>query len=315
MLKKLYIIVTAVFISASAFAQTNDSIQKAKADSIQAALEDAKKPVMDPWNGNLLIDQQTATLARKGGLEFVIHHRFTGMGNGFKDVFGLYGAANIRLGLNYGLSNRIMIGYGYEKNAKMHEFMLKAKLLEQNRGGSMPVSVFFNGNVCLSAMDTTYFGADYKLADRFSYFSQLIVSRKFCDDFSLQVAASYSHFNKVEGFKTQTMTDSTVTITYMPKFQNDVFGISAGARYHVHNAFSLIAAYDQGILMSAQTEFQEKPKPNTAFGFEINTNTHTFQMFMSTYRGIISQQNFVKNQADFHHLPQVMLGFNVTVRF
>ena len=310
MIKKLYFILAAVLFTVTVSAQKNDSIQALK--------DEAKKGVRDPWNSNLLIDQQTATLPVKGTTEFIIQHRFTNFANGRKDLYGLYGSSNIRLAVQYGLSDRIMVGYGLTKLNMTSEFLLKIKLLEQNRGGSMPLSVYFNGNIAVNGKDVTIYGTDYKFADRLSYFSQLIISRKFTDAFSMQAACSYSYFNKVDGVKTVTKPNDSTTVTaYLPKYQNGGLGVSVGAKMHIHNAFSLIAAYDQGFLLKDQEVQQDKPFPNTAFGFEINTNTHCFQMFASTFNGLLPQQNFIKNGAsnDFHYLKDFMLGFNITVRF
>jgi hypothetical protein len=53
-----------------------------------------------------------------------------------------------------------------------------------------------------------------------------------------------------------------------------------------------------------------KPKPNLAFGWEIGTGTHTFQLFVTKYNQIINQRNLV-----FNTNGKYLVGFNVTVRF
>ena len=50
-------------------------------------------------------------------------------------------------------------------------------------------------------------------------------------------------------------------------------------------------------------------------GFEKDTPTHTFQLFVSTYNGLIPQQNLIENQTNYKLISQFMLGFNITVRF
>ena len=61
-------------------------------------------------------------------------------------------------------------------------------------------------------------------------------------------------------------------------------------------------------------ELDEQPKPNLALGWEINTATHTFQVFAANYSQIINQRNLVFNTNDFAK-GKYLIGFNITVRF
>jgi hypothetical protein len=298
-MKNIYILFICVINSLLISAQNNDSIQKAN----------DKKPVRDSWSCNVLIDNQTTLSQSKGTLEFTIHHRFTGFGNGRMDLFGLYGSSNIRLGFNYGLTKNIMLGFGTEKDNKYQEFLLKVKLIDQNRRGSIPVSVSFFGNACIDAKETSYWGADYKAIDRLSYFAEVLVSRKFTDALSFEVGGSYSHFNKVEGIK------NPISEYNKSLYHNDAFGLSLGGRMKIVKEIAFIAEYNQGFYTDIVGIDQLEPKPDLAFGFEKSTPTHTFQLFASTFRGIVPQQNFVKNQYDLNFISQFMLGFNITIRF
>ena len=298
-MKKIYFLIIYVIISLSVSAQNADSLKKANDN----------KPVRDPWACNIVVDDQTTLTPNKGNLEFVIQHRFTGLGNGAKDLYGLYGASDIQLGFNYGLTKNLMIGFGTEKDKKYQEFLIKWKLLEQNRGGSIPVSISLFGNACINGLETSYFGNNFKNIDRLSYFGQVIVSRKLCDAFSFQVAGSYSHINKVDAIK------NPLSVNNNSLYHNDAFGISAAARVKVYHELDVMAEYDQGLYTGNIGIQQLEPKPNVAFGFEKSTSTHTFQLFVSTFRGIIPQQNFIENQADFRYISQLMLGFNITIRF
>jgi hypothetical protein len=266
------------------------------------------KPVREPWACNMLIESQTTLVVDKGIKEFIIHHRFTGFANGIKDLYGFYGASNIRLGLNYGLSKRISIGFGTEKDKKYQEFSVKAKLFDQNRGGSIPVSMTFYGNTCINGRDKEYFATDYKFIDRLSFFGQFIMSRKFSDAISLMAAASWSHINKVESI------EYPVPNEFRKLYKNDALGITAGGRYKFYNDYSFIAEYNQGFYLGTIKYEQIEPQPVFALGFEKNTSTHTFQLVLTNYRGIIPQQNFIMNQTDYHLLKDFALGFNITVR-
>jgi hypothetical protein len=55
-----------------------------------------RKSVIGPWHTGTFIDQQTTYTTRKNHLELEIHHRFTAVDNGITDLFGFYGASNIK---------------------------------------------------------------------------------------------------------------------------------------------------------------------------------------------------------------------------
>jgi hypothetical protein len=286
------------------------------ADSIAQAIADGKKPVMDPWGSTMLVDAQTTLIPTKGSLELIIQHRFSNFNNGIKDLFGIYGASNIRMALSYSIIDQLSVGFSTEKDNKYQEFFAKVKILDQNRSGSMPVSLTFFGNASISGQPKSYYGLDstYKFADRMSYFAQLILSRKFCKEFSLEVAGSWSHINKIESVKMSDTTATEIITSYKPLYMNDIFGITAGAKFNFYNGHSILLEYDQGFFTQFGQNQMLFPKPNLALAYEIATSTHCFQVFCSSYRGLNDQQNFVKNQMDFTKKGGLMIGFNITVR-
>lgn len=246
---------------------------------------------------SILIDNQTVATPFKGMLEFEIHHRFGTVNNSLDDLFGLWAPANIRLGLNYAITDKLMIGAGTAKNFKAQDVAVKYALLQQTSSGSVPVSLAFYGNVGLNLLNQNTFGPahDWREIHRLSYFSQILVARRFGEKFSLQLAPTFIWFNAVElGYK------------------NANYGISAGARYNVAGSHSIIAEYDQ--LFNRQENEELNPKPQLALGWEIGTATHAFQIFFANYKDILGQYNFLYNQNSISD-GNFLIGLNITVRF
>jgi hypothetical protein len=321
MFKKGIVFLIVFLLYLSGYSQVMDSVTEEPIDTVAFQKAEGKKPIQNPWTCTMLVDAQTSLLPTKGSFEIIIQHRFTNLDNGIKDLFGLYGASNICLSLNYAILDRLMIGFSTEKDKKFQELYLKAKLLEQNKSGKMPLSLTFFGNAAINARNKSFYGSNYKFMDKLSYFGELILARKFCNIFSLEAAVSYSHFNAVDGIKTiDTIIDasnpsgSIIRTAYHSLYQNDVLGVTAGARINFYRGMSFLLEYDQGFNLMKTESQQLKPKPNVALALEIGTSTHCFQIFASSYRGIIPQQNFVMNQFDFTKLKGLMLGFNITVR-
>ncbi len=246
---------------------------------------------------SILIDNQTVATPFKGMLEFEIHHRFGTVNNGLDDLFGLWAPANIRLGLNYGITDKLMIAAGTAKNYKAQDLAVKYAILQQTSSGSVPVSLSFYGNMGLNLLNQNTFGPahDWREIHRLSYFSQILIARQFGGKFSLQLAPTFIWFNAVEiGYK------------------NAHYGISAGARYNFTGSHSIIAEYDQ--LFNKQENEEFNPKPQLSLGWEIGTATHAFQLFVANYKDILGQYNFVYNQNSISD-GNFLIGLNVTVRF
>ncbi len=286
----MFVVIFLFATIASAQEETQDST--ITEDTQEEPQDEGKLTVSDRWACTMLIDNQTCAMPYAQSFEMIIHHRFDKIEE-ISDLFGLYGPSNIRLGFNYGITDNIMVGIGTEKNNKMQELMWKWNVLNQNRSGKMPVTVTYFGNIVLDAGNEENFGGEYKFAHRFSYFNELLVSRKLTDKLSLQLGPNISHFNVV---------DSTM--------QNDIIGLTYGGRFKFYNEISFIV---EGNYQITKPEINP-PKQSIGFGFEIATSTHAFQIFASSFDHIEPQKNYVYNQNDLYD-GGWKVGFNITVRF
>ncbi|MBT8321012.1 MAG: hypothetical protein KJO90_05015, partial [Eudoraea sp.] len=141
--------------------------------------------------------------------------------------------------------------------------------------------------------------------DRYSFFHQLIISRRFNPNFSMQFAPSVSHYNLVpEG---------------MP---NDIFAVAFGARHKISAQTAIMLEYSLPITnfmenpdASNVTDFNGalNPVPGFSVGMEFVTSSHAFQVYLSTYNGIVPQANYFKNQNSFlDGFPDILIGFTIT---
>lgn len=288
-MKKLFIILTFALFLTPVFAQEEVTPE-----------EKSSEPVRFTFGTTLLIDNHTVETPYKGGIELEIHHRFSLIEN-YHNLFGIYGAANTRLGLNYGITDRLMVGIGSTKDYKLQDIQWKYAILRQTEDNSMPVSLSYYGNMVADLQKDEVFGPEesYRRIHRMSYFTQLILARKLSEKFSVQVAPSLAYFNSVPIYS-----DTT-------GYKNLNLGLSLGARANLFGSHSLLLEYDQ--LLTKQ-DLEEQPKPNLSLGWEINTATHTFQIFVANYSQIISQRNLVFNTNDFAN-GEYLVGFNIHVRF
>ena len=270
-----------------------------------ALAQDASEPEYDIFTTSTLIENQTVASPYKGMLEMQTQHRFS-LIKDIKDLYGIYGSANSRIALSYGITDRIMAGVGTSRYYKLQDFHWKYAILRQTTDNSMPISFSYFGNMVIGARPDDSFGPEenYKFIHRVSYFTQFIIARKFNDKLSLQVAPSAIYFNTVPFYLVNGGADLT-------GYKNFNLGLNVGGRYKVRYNHAIIFEYDQ--LLTKQNDLADnlKPRPNLTFGYEIGTPTHAFQLFATSFSNIINQYNFLYNQNDFKYL----FGFNIIARF
>ncbi len=255
--------------------------------------QEEDSPIAPPFETLTLIENQTTVNPYKGQKVLEIQHRFSQIKE-IADLFGIFGSANTRLGISYGLTDKIMLGFGTTRSFMLQDLEWKYSILTQTQSGKIPVSLSYHGNAVLDARNDKYFGPteDYKFIYRFSYLNQLIVSKNFGGIASFQLAPTFVYYNAV------------------PEGYNNInASINFGGRLQVIGFHSIIFEYDQPLLMA-----DEEVYPNIALGVEIGTSTHSFRVFASNYNAIIRNRGIAFNgnnplDGDFQ------FGFNITIRF
>ncbi len=278
-------------IPAGVFAQSGTDSSGAAQDN-SATEKPTPKPVKNTFDNALVINNQTVEAEHAKNLDFVIQHRF-GVVDNATDFWGFFAPSNIRLGLTYGITNSLSVGAGVTKDNYLVDLNLKYIFLKQTKGGEIPVTVGYYGNVSRSMLGQDNFlnqSDQYQATDRLSYFNELMVARKFGSKLGLQLAFTYSYFN---------LLDSGMSYANM--------GISFAGRYKVTPQGSVILDYDYPITKAAINP----AKPNLGIGYEIATSGHTFQVFFTTADQISNQNLRVYNQNDLLK-RQFLIGFNIT---
>jgi len=267
------------------FAQEDDAKEK-------KVKEKLARPTFE---SSAIIDNPSSTLYNKGSFEVVMQHRF-GLIQETNSLVGIYGSSNIRIAVSYSIIDRIAVGFGTTKDKRLQDFYLKGAILQQTRSNSTPLSITYYGNATISALPEDSFNM---VQDRYSFFNQIIIARRFSNNFSMQIAGSISHENAVP-----------VTM------ENDVFGIAVGAKIKLTSGTNLIIDYSQPLTSYSGTSIIngvtiKTPKPGISIGTEFNTSAHAFQVFVTNNWGIVPQQNYMYNQNDFFS-GDILIGFNIT---
>ena len=272
--------------------------QMAKGQTDSTATQEVvvNKPVRFVWESGNLIDQQTSKISPVNTLESVIQHKFGGMGNGKKDLYGIMApGANVRISLTFVLAKNFQIGYGLQKKNMYSDFNAKWTPFQQMNKG-MPISVSLYGNYAIDGRESSVWEADkyyhssdkypysvykFRPSDRTSYFVQLSLARKFNNVLTLQGGVSLSHFSVVPWHQ-----------------DHDKVGIHAGGRIKLTPQGSLIFNYDLPLQIkgiSEQADFTIHSEPVVSFGYEVSTSTHAFQIYVGSNDTLLPQDMMLNN--------------------
>ena len=293
---------TVAFMMLGGLAQAQDEGEPAEKDT---------RPVRNTFESVWLIDNQTVMVPIKGTFEMDIQHRFGTMNNGYDDFWGLYAPSNIRIAFNYVPIDKLSIGFGFTKERKTWDFNAKYALFQQGREGGWPVSVTYFVNAAIDTRAKETFPENtYEGTDRYSYFHQLMIARKFSKNFSLQASVNVSHFNFQE------LVPGAENPEDLKQMNNDHLSLTFLGRLKVSSGMAIIAGYD----LPLTDHDVNNPEANFSFGIEATSSAHAFQIFLGNYNKIVPQLNNVFNQ----NKPQLgniykkdknsnfLIGFNIT---
>jgi hypothetical protein len=286
---RILLILLLASCSLAATAQVTDSLSMLLDNEVRANTKPVEKEKnVSVFKGTQLVNSRTTETLKKYQLDFRIGHKFGDMGGEFggeKSFFGLENSTDVKIGFDYGVTDRLTVGIGRAKGAtavrQLYELGVKYKILQQKVDGSMPFTVTAFGNAVATSM-----ASNVKLNtpdhfenfnDRMSYTGQLMIGRKFSDFFSMMLTPTYVHTNYV---------------TYND--QNDIFAAGIGARLKLSKHFGIIADYFKVFRGKTSTDrFKAaglKFYDPLGVGVEIETGGHVFDFNFTNSTALLENQ-------------------------
>jgi hypothetical protein len=233
----------------------------------------------------------TVTNLEANNLNSTIMHNFGLVSGGLEDFYGLDLGAAVRLGLDYGVTDKLSVGIGRTSIEDNVDLRFKYTVLRQLKSDKVPVEVAIKGDLGVNTQENTLF-EDFTFPERLNYFASVMVARQFNDKITLQVAPMVSHFNTV-------IKDDSGE----PEHTHFALGFAGRIKLNVRN--SLTFEY-----LPVLGERTEGTKNHFALGYEVETGGHVFQMFFMAGRWFTEQHLIARNTDDFF-AGDFRLGFNV----
>ena len=251
------------------------------------------------FKANRVVNGHSIENTPKGVLDTKFSHRFSPVRQGIYDMFGLDGAT-IRIGADYGITDRLMIGFGRSNTEKIIDGFAKYKILRQSSGAkNMPVTLSYIIDAQIKTVKFSDLERNNKFSDRLYYTHQVLIGRKFNNRLSLQLMPTLVHRN----------------LTLSPKDNNDVFSIGGAGRIKLTKRVALNAEY----YYVPEGQIESNYANSLSIGFDIETGGHVFQLHFTnsaymTYKGFITetQEDWFFKDGDGKMLSGIRFGFNIS---
>lgn len=229
-------------------------------------------------------------------LLFLISHRFGRVNGGAQEFFGLDNAT-IRLGLEYGVTDRFGVGIGRSSFEKLYDGFVKYKVLQQKSGAErFPATVTLFASAAIKTVEWPEPERENYFSSRMYYSFQALIARKFSDGFSLQLSPTLVHRNLVDSVQDA----------------NDVFLIGVGARQKLTGSLSINAEYFYTIPGQIESEINgEKVRDALSIGLDLETGGHVFQLHFTNSRGMVEKLFATETTGNWLD-GDIHFGFNIS---
>lgn len=244
-----------------------------------------------------IINGHSVETNTEGVLTFIIAHRFGPSSNDPNYLWGIDNA-QMRMGLQYGVKNNLMLGVGRNSIDKTLDGFIKYKILHQSSGDkNMPITLSALGYVAFQPQ-LVKTPLEYSFQQKLAFSTQVMIARKFSDRFSIQLTPTYLHRNLVADEE-----------------YNDVLSMGTALQWQVLKNWSLIGEYYYTPSNSLPDENSTiQYVPSLSLGFQIDTKGHIFQFNIGNSNGM-TERIFIAESTGSWKDRSLYFGFNITRDF
>ena len=258
------------------------------------------------FSSTRVVNGHSVETLSKGTYEFRIEHRFgdiAGVNGGIQNMFGFDNLSDMRIALEYGVTDQLMLGFGRSKGTgtpyrSLVDCFIKYKVISQEPKKS-PISI-----TAIAGSSFTYMTASAdeglvthfpKAVHRLNYFAQVNIAHHFSDRGALQLSPTLVHRNYVAN------SDA-----------NELFALGVSGRIRLTSRFALIGEYYH-CFNGSQTR-QSGFTNSGAIALEWFTFGHNFTINI-TNSGGIGETQFIPYTTEQWQDGQFRLGFTVGRKF
>ena len=269
-------------------------------------VDDTRVEKVRTFAGTRIISAHSVETLPKGTMDFRIEHRFGdmfGTNGGPQNMFGFDNLSDMRIALEYGVTDQLMVGFGRSKGTgapyrSLLDGFVKFKVLQQ--GESSPVSVSLGAGTSFSYMtasdDISQVNHFPNWQHRFAYYTQLNMARAFGDRLSLAILPTLTHRNYVAA-----------------NDQNGLFSLGSAMRIKLSGRFALIAEYFHSFA-AKEWRPNELYRQSLGVALEWTTFGHNFTVNFTNASGL-GETQFIPYTTEDWLKGQFRFGFCVSRKF
>ena len=240
---------------------------------------------------NRVINLHSMESTAGGVFDFKISHRFGFLNGGLYELFGLDNAS-IRIGGDFGVSNRLTIGAGRSSYEKTYDGFVKYKFLRQSTGKrKMPLSGAIVASSAIKTVNWPNPDRENYFSSRLNYTFQLILGRKFSESLTLQLSPTLVHRNLVKTFQEK----------------NDVFALALAGRIKITSRVALNGEYIYVFPDQLAPGFRN----SLSIGFDLETGGHVFQLHFTNSTAMVGHGYITETIGDWRQ-GGIHFGFNIS---
>ncbi len=266
-----------------------------------ATITNGQGEAVQTFKDTRIINTHSVETLKKGILDFRISHRFgdaAGAAGGWPTFYGLENATDILTGLEYGVTDRLMVGISRTKGSgplrQNLNGLFKYRIMSQEEEGNNPVSMAFVATASYSTMQAS--NLIQKSVHRLSYNLQFLLAHKLGERTALQIGAAWTYRNNV-----------------LSNDKNDLPSISAAFKYQFTKVFGLIV--DANIPISDLRTTENGYYYPIGIGFEWETGGgHVFQVNLTNATGIMETDYLPYTRSNWAD-GEYRIGFTISRAF
>lgn len=278
-----------------------DSTTIETTETTEEVVEEDYPYLSGSFKGTRIINGHSAETLNKGELEFRVEHRFgdfAGSAGGVHQWFGLDNSSDIRIALEYGLTDNLMIGIGRSKGTgrpyrSLLDGLAKYKFLDEAKGA--PVSAAIMGMMTYTYMKASpniYDVAHFpKQEHRFAYATQVSFSRQLTRRLSASIMPAFVYRNYVAANDV-----------------NALFAVGGALKYGITKQMGVIVEYYHAFY---DNDLRKENTQSLGVAVEWITFGHTFTVNLTNSKGF-GETQFIPYTYEDWLKGQFRLGFTIT---
>ncbi len=228
----------------------------------------------------------TASVFREepGMLRLSVRHTFGMLDGGIDTFFGVDQGAHTRIGIEYGITERLSAGIGRMGFQNVVDIHSKYTLTKQSQFDAFPLETALR----ISTGIDTRSGIDRNFTERSTYLTSLMLAYSF-GNFRLQASPMYAHYNYLDGSVNN----------------SQLFGAGLSAKYLLTDEIAASVEY-----LPVIGTRNEDTSDNLGLGIHIDGGVIIYQVFLSATQWH-NEQYIMANNNDRFWEGDIRIGFNL----